>query len=214
MGKRGPKPRPQSSKRVLAVRVSATIRKRLEAAADNAKTTLSAEAEIRLARSFELDSSPTDRSLSEMLTAAMTTAAARTGKDWERDPFTFEVMATAISAFLGRFKPEGAVAIPGSLESLRYNWPPDMKDALLATLAKDPFKVAQAYGNKIAEELVVWLQLTSQGFKPLDSKGQPLAQSPFTEHASYLDGLITHRVPWATKSPAASADDAATDKTD
>jgi hypothetical protein len=175
-------------------------------AADNAKTTLSAEAEARLARSFELDSAPTDRSLSDMLTAAMTTAASRTGKDWGRDPFTFEVMATAIAAFLGRFRPEGDVAIPSSLESLRYNWPSDMKDALLATLAKDPVRVAQAYGNKVAEELVTWLQLTSHGFKPLDSKGRPLAQSPFTEHASYLDGLITHRVPWAATRPEASAD--------
>jgi hypothetical protein len=194
MGKRGPRPTGKFSKKGanLGLRVSDDLRRHIAEAAKANKTSLSAEVEARLARSFELDASPTDRSLADMLGAAMNAAATRSGKDWGRDPFTFSVMLTAVTAFLERFKPEGVVAIPDTLEALRYDWPPDMRAALVESLTKDPAKVIEAYGNRIAEELAERLELAARGYVRQDPHGR--REQPLEQHAGYLTGLLTKSV--------------------
>src|ERR1700733_11935022 len=106
MGKRGPKPADNQkfAKKgaTLGARITAKTRATLDKAAQANGRSLSAEVEARLADSFAAENEP-ESLLLAMLRECMRRSAAFTGKDWIADPFTFDMMSSAITTFLRAF---------------------------------------------------------------------------------------------------------------
>jgi hypothetical protein len=109
----------------LSIRISAALRKQLEAASKKAEPprSLSQEIEFRLTASFgELErvqdqfGGPTNFWLFQTIARRIGTLEKLTRKRWYQDAYTYQQMLRLVQTALGYFRPGGRVAVPRPLK--------------------------------------------------------------------------------------------------
>jgi hypothetical protein len=193
MGKRGPKPTGEYSSKgaTLSARITTGTRAQLEKAASESGLSLSQEVEARLARSLAADQSAfgdfgfsTEFWLCRLIAEAIKHVDEFTGQSWRTDPFTFEVMASAIASFLKAFRPAGELAMPETIKPLRdlRATPREMQSDLRKFLSAIRI---DAWGEMFATGLLQSLE------RAVDEDRDAAALAVYRQAAAYLERLQT-----------------------
>lgn len=128
MARRGPKPRPEATKKAgqMTLRLSQALRDRLQQAADSNGVTLSTEISNRLEETLDAGTATTKEfgglqtyAVCRLIADALGGVRMQTGHSWLEDRFSYDHAITAINEIVEYFKPNGPNKVPDDLPILQ-----------------------------------------------------------------------------------------------
>jgi hypothetical protein len=183
----------------LSIRISNSLRERLEIACKEEDRTISQEVELRLQRSFEEPTQPIRERLGGPTTYWLFLIMGNqirilennfTGERWWRDPYTHRQAKTLINSMMDFFKPTGRVRTPRRFMGIDQSLGQHLAEREMANIESTllyndpPIEQAQLPGNIRAERWggIVWGGMTIGDWREAAKlfKGK-LKQSPLAK---------------------------------
>ena len=158
MGKRGPQAAGEFSSKgaTLSARITVGTRRRLEQAAKASGRSLSQEVEVQLGYSPH-EGQSTNRNLLWLIGKVIERTVQFTGQDWVRDAYTFHLMVEAVRVLLAKFRPEGTVAMPETIQLVSsLQGAADLKEEMRSILQRHP---SEYFADMMVNGVIADLQI-------------------------------------------------------